>query len=412
MHKLTTFFLYAFLADGVVSVLGILGNSPWGHAIAGSVSLAVLLLGALLFVAMVITPRLSKRLLLAPILFLMFSLVWVVIFGENGTLLLSLAEALLGLAMIVGFDDQKGFSPLGVPDFASARPLFTVKNLLLTGSVHGLIGLCLLAGLGLGLCQKARCHVEQSTANFLTIHSGGISLDERIFVKGDREIRLIGMIHVAKKGFYDGIAKALPASSDGVVLLEGVSDRDHLLKSKFGYERMASLFGIASQKDSSFTKKAIDGINQRLSDQAKGIKIEKIEYQPADVDLAEFKPETVRFMGIVGKLIGSPTLREALQTYSESLDDLKRNSGTVWGDILDKRNQHLLGQINLALQSHTLVVVPWGAAHMPEIQRQITKLGFVETRQAQREAVRFENKALIGFISLLDLIAAPRGEER
>ena len=107
-------------------------------------------------------------------------------------------------------------------------------------------------------------------------------------------------------------------------------------------------------------------------------------------------------MEIVGKMLSSATLNEALATYSASRDDLEKNSKNVYDDILNKRNEHLLGEINKALKTHTMVVVPWGAAHMPVIQQQIENWGFVETKHSQHLVVPFENKSLIVLVSLLD----------
>jgi hypothetical protein len=48
----------------------------------------------------------------------------------------------------------------------------------------------------------------------------------------------------------------------------------------------------------------------------------------------------------------------------------------LWDDILTKRNQHLLKIIESRLTLSDTIVVPWGAAHMPGLAKQIEKMGF------------------------------------
>jgi hypothetical protein len=52
-------------------------------------------------------------------------------------------------------------------------------------------------------------------------------------------------------------------------------------------------------------------------------------------------------------------------------------------DLLRKRNRRLLDEIQTHLPQSDYIIVPWGAAHMPEIAREIKKSGFrlEETRE-------------------------------
>ena len=404
MNKLTALFLYAFVADGLIGALAILGGSPLLGLLAAFSMLAVLLFALLLFVGMVITPRLSKRILLPPILFLVFAVGWSAIYGANGVLLVTLAEAMLGLGLLVGYKDRTGTSAGGLQAFCSTRPIFTLRNFIFTGLLNGAIACFVMLLVTLGLTQKILFNIEDATGRFMTIQSGGIAMDERVFRLGDREIRLLGMMHIAKSGFYDEVAKSLPTASRTMVLLEGVRDRDNRLKGTLDYKRMARLFGFTSQKDSSFTKKAREGLEETTENRAQGKTPKNLEYQIADVDLADFRPETIRFIQILGKLISSETMKEAVQTYSESKAELQANSIHVWDDILNKRNDHLIAEIGAGLKTHTTIIVPWGAAHMPEVQKQIEKWGFVETKRTRHLVVPFQNKMLVALISLLGRI--------
>jgi len=397
--------------DGLLGTMAVLvsdGNDFLAF-FSGIIAVGVLLLCLVLFIGMIFTPRLCKRLLLPPILFLGFTLVWSMIFGDKGAIPLNLAEVLLGLGLIVGYHNPNSPAKWEIHNLTAGQPLFTFKNFLFTGLLNGALGLCMVAMLGVCMTQKARDGIEEATGKFLSIHADGITLEERQFRKGDREIRLLGMMHIAKSGFYDDVATSLPASARAVVLLEGVTDRDSLLKGKFDYERLARLFGFTSQKESSFTKKAVEGLDETRTNKEAGRKSANIEYQIADVDLADFKPGTVRFMQVTGQMLSSTSWNEVFQIYSASRDELEKSSATALDDILNKRNKHLLGEIDKALEDHTTVVVPWGAAHMPVIQEEIEKRGFVETKRSKHLAIHFENKTLIALVSLLDRLPDDSG---
>ena len=46
--------------------------------------------------------------------------------------------------------------------------------------------------------------------------------------------------------------------------------------------------------------------------------------------------------------------------------------------------------------------MPWGAAHLPAIQKQIEEWGFVETKRDRHMAVNCQNKPLIALLFLID----------
>ena len=48
----------------------------------------------------------------------------------------------------------------------------------------------------------------------------------------------------------------------------------------------------------------------------------------------------------------------------------------VINDLLHKRNQHLVGEIQSHLSESDNIMVPWGVAHMPGISKEIQKAGF------------------------------------
>ena len=405
MNRLTLIFLYLLLADGALSVVDIVMKFDHPGAIPGAIAIALsvllLLYAALLFVLMVFTPRLSKRILLAPIIFIGICFLWLALLGGKGAMLFSLVEIVLAAGLLVAFHWRPEGKP-SIRDLTQTRPGFTFKNFFLTGLLNAALALCFLAGTLLGLGQKARLRFENSTGRYVTIRPAGLTLEERTFRHDDKEIRLIGMIHIARADFYDEVAKTLPADSTAVVLLEGVTDHSGEMPGKLDYANVARLLGITSQRNSSFSKQADQGLEETRESEARGTKPKNLEYRSADVDLSDFTPETIEFMGVVGRIFASRDLPNALREYSQSASMLEHDMPYVKPDILDKRNAHLLDEIKQALEDHQTVIVPWGAQHMPGIQKAIQDLGFVETSRAQHTAVLFKNKALVNLITLLD----------
>jgi len=49
---------------------------------------------------------------------------------------------------------------------------------------------------------------------------------------------------------------------------------------------------------------------------------------------------------------------------------------TVMEDLVDKRNAKVLAEFDKRLDRYDTVVVPWGALHMPKLERSLKDRGF------------------------------------
>jgi uncharacterized protein YbaP (TraB family) len=58
-------------------------------------------------------------------------------------------------------------------------------------------------------------------------------------------------------------------------------------------------------------------------------------------------------------------------------------------DLLTKRNKHLLQEIQARLSQSEILIVPWGAMHMPEIAKEIQKSGFRLEESKDYVVIRF-----------------------
>ena len=103
-----------------------------------------------------------------------------------------------------------------------------------------------------------------------------------------------------------------------------------------------------------------------------------------DMDVSEFSDETVNFIRKAGAFADAFDDPEAMLEKLQDPSSFPQASETVMHDILTRRNERLLGEIEAALSDYERVVVPWGALHMPWIEQQIEELGFERTDSRQR----------------------------
>jgi hypothetical protein len=213
-------------------------------------------------------------------------------------------------------------------------------------------------GLYLVLC--AALAVNHFSEGFLALRPGGLSVQVRKYTRADgKTIQLFPMSHVGESDFYRKVAQSFPTNS--IILMEGVTDEKNLLTNKITYKRMAISLGLAEQHEA---------FNPTQGEMVR-----------ADVDVEQFTTNTIGLLNLAmlihSKGLNAETLLEMLRFspsphYEEDLLD----------DLLRKRNRHLLEELQTRLSETEHIIVPWGAAHMPEIAAKIQKAGFrlVETR--------------------------------
>jgi len=168
------------------------------------------------------------------------------------------------------------------------------------------------------------------------------------------------MAHVAAPSFYQQVAQTFPTNA--LIMMEGVTDDGNLLTNKISYRRMAKTLGLSEQKNT-FAPNPLAVVH-------------------ADVDVGVFSKETIDFLNLVMLFHSQGVTAENLtkmMSYQPQPDFDKR----LFGDLLEKRNDHLLGEIRDHLTTADSLMVPWGVAHMPGLAREIEKTGFhlAETRE-------------------------------
>lgn len=359
--------LALFLGSGAVSLLSdslfaTAGRQDLAVA-AGIGTLLMVLTGVLTLGLMAFVPAIPKRHFLPLALYLPVVGVGIlplfVYFSDHAGWIMwgvSCGQVLLGLFILRRLRGGMKFQWPLVPVEKLAGRNFSWGNL---AGVSLAVCLLLVPALALYTGFSAKLAIEHFTDGFVMVRPEGVAMQMRTYVRDDgRKITLVPMSHVGDPDFYQELGESFP--DDAAVLMEGVTDTDHLVEVHSDYSKMATSIG---------------GVEQ--------VKVFKPRGQivPADVDMNTFSPETIGLLNTVMLLHAKGVTPETLPILMKPTSpDLQKR---LMDDILVKRNHHLLAVVREQLKTREKLIVPWGAAHMPEISREIQKDGFrlEETRE-------------------------------
>jgi hypothetical protein len=373
---LLSFCLYLFLADAVFSVLddvsSLLFDCHIFSALTGISFVVTLLMVPLVYVLIGLTPMVPKRLFLPIPLFYLGEVLAAIpltiyFYGRHREidLIVSICQAGVGLAILCRAQGGLKFRwPALHIEQLGARG-FSWRHF--SGFV--LVNLFVLLPLAITSLLLFTAHaVNHFSEGFMALRPVGFTVQVRKYVRDDgKVIELFPMAHVASPDFYRRVSRSFPSNS--VILMEGVSDDHNLLTNKISYKRMAKNLGLAEQKIE-FVPAATNRVFR------------------ADVDVGQFSKPTLDFLNLVMMIHAKGVTAENLSTlmrYSPAPDF----ESQLFDDILIKRNQHLLEEIQLHLKSSDNLMVPWGVAHMPAIAREIQKAGFHLRETREFVVIRF-----------------------
>jgi len=357
--------ILSFLSDSLVLFFGrmdlVVATAP--------LFLLMLFMGALTCGLLALFPGIPKRIFLPASLYLpvvgVAILPLFVFFYRQAALIswaVSLSQILLALFLIRRVQGGWKFRWPMIAEQPLAERKFSWGNLL---AVFVAGAFLLLPALALSMAFSARLAVAHFTDGFVALQPQGITVQVRKYVRDDgKTVLLVPMSHVGEPKFYLDLAASFPANS--VILMEGVSDHRKVANSHLDYSRAAASVG---------------GVEQTKVFKPQG------ELVPADVDMSSFSPETLEVlktaMLVHAKGVTAETLPLLMKPTPPGMELL------LMEDLLTKRNRHLLNVLEERLPKTNSIIVPWGAAHMPEIAREIQKLGFRVVETQDYLAIRF-----------------------
>ena len=364
-----------FLADAVVSLmddsLSLFFGIHFLAAIRGLVFFFTALAAIGVYLLMGLTPMIPKRHFLPVTLFnpgaALLAIPVLIFFHhriQEAAWIGSFCQVLFGLFILRRI--QGGFKfrwPMVTREQLENR-LFSWRNL----AVFALVNVFLIPpAVMVYLFFCASLAVGHFSEGFIALHPSGLTVQARTYVRHDgKMIQLFPMSHVAESDFYGKIAQSFPTNS--IILMEGVTDAKNLITNKISYKRLASSLGLAEQHEK-FTPAGGKTVR-------------------ADVDVEQFSKSTIEFLNLVmlvhAKGVNAENILELAQ-YAPPPDFEER----LFDDLLEKRNQHLMEEIKARLPQSDNIMVPWGAAHIPGIAREIQKSGFRLNERREYVVIRF-----------------------
>lgn len=368
-----------YLAAGVVSLLDdslvLLFGRHFLTAPSGILSVTSFVLMLLIYGLMGLSPIIPKRVFLPVMFFIGLSLLAVfptLIYRYSRMLQVDWLLSLIQVVLVLGIMQRlRGGSRFGW-SIVEARHLgsrsFSGWNL----SVFLLLNVfVLLPALAVYLAFCASLAVGHFTDGFLALRPGGLILQARKYVRADgKTIVLFPMSHIAEADFYQAVSQSV--ASNAVVLLEGVTDSQNLLTNRLSYQRAAKSLGLAEQHHD--------------------LNLQQGELVRADVDVQEFSSNTIAILNLVA-LVHARGLNAGTLTLLLRASPPPEVQQQLLADLLLKRNEHLLQELRARLPQSDNFVIPWGAAHMPGLAKEIQKSGFRLVESRDYVSIRFGSKA-------------------
>jgi hypothetical protein len=370
---LLSLILLLFLGHAAISVLDssflLFADRSDFNAVNGLLMLAMFVTGIAGYGLMALSPAIPKRFFLPVCLFIPVVYVGVlpllVYFYQQAlwiTWIVAIAQLLLGLFILRRAQNGSGLRWPLIPAAQLNDRNFNFGNFFAVAFAGAFV---LLPGLAFYAGFSAQLAVGHFTDGFVRLHPSGISMQVRKYAREDGgKITLVPMSHIGESDFYRDLAASFP--EDSVILMEGVTDQQKLMKSGIDYSRAASAAGA---------------VEQVTAFKPRG------EIVPADVDVSTFSPATLEMLRVAMLLHTKGVTPETLPLLMKPTPPGLEKQ--LLDDLLTKRNRHLLDVIQQRLGKPGTIVVPWGAAHMPEIAREIQKSGFRMIESQDFVAIRF-----------------------
>jgi hypothetical protein len=230
--------------------------------------------------------------------------------------------------------------------------------------------------------------IADKSAGFVQLQPTGLYMSDRVYRLGDKEVRLSAMIHLGQGNYYSDLTESLPQRG-ALILAEGVSDEDGLMTENFSYGKLADALGVETQQQLHFPGRLIDAA-QLLNPTPE--LLEGTNLLPADIDLREFDKRTIAVLNALARdvlsadnpLAGYSAFNHWLQ--QEMPADIDK---IIMNDLIAKRNCEVYSYLTQALPHYNSILIPWGALHMPGIERKIKQLGFQLHSEQRRKSIDF-----------------------
>ncbi len=392
MRKIANLFLILFHLSAGLGILCGLLNPYWQIepivSLVGGAHFFLFILAVLVYYGLGFNRHLSKSIFVPLLAYLLWGLLdfWPLesFSGRHYLLYAACGQLLLGLLALESIRRENGESPL-LTQSQFEGPGFSGGNLLR----FCLVTLPLLPLIILIFGYAAASNlIDEYTAGFVRLKPNGLYMVEKVYAQNDKEIRLAGMIHMGRESYYTELADSFNTAFT-LLLAEGVSDEQGVLKGKFSYGKLAGVLGLDSQEKLKFPGRLIEAesLDWPLSAEA-GIP----DILRADIDLQEFDSRTIEVLNAISTyLLNSSSLSSGYLEFSQWAEQnlTPETNRVMMDDLVQKRNQAVLSYLPKGLQKYHTILIPWGALHMPGIEAAVQGRGFTLSESHERLSIDF-----------------------
>ncbi len=233
----------------------------------------------------------------------------------------------------------------------------------------------------------AAATIDELSNGFVQITPKGISFTEKILQKDEQRVHLIGLAHIGESDFYNDLKNTFKQPIDGgrLILTEGVTDESNILpdgfKSGNTYAGFAKQLGLEEQK--SFEGGQAKDPERTWADLG-------VTFMNADIDISELHPPHLELLVALletmesGNLLQSFVESSTIEVTSEELEEF------LLEGLIGKRNDHLMNVFESAHRDFEEIYIPWGAAHLPDLERRFLSDGFSLISEKKRLGIGFD----------------------
>ncbi|MDO8423172.1 MAG: hypothetical protein Q7S99_13530 [Parvibaculum sp.] len=380
--------LYATGLDGALSIADdLLKAYADSTALTGfrqTVAISVIYLLPLVLALMILVPPLPRRIFIPAFLCTIWAnfILWPMTLtpGPLASLPVAAIQIIVFLLTIFWIYRRTGRLSLMASDLPVKTHLLRRVFLgLLTTMVSLVVAFTFLIGVGL------RNKIETETGGYLTFSRAGVSVAEKTLTKGDKSVRLIGMVHIGDDAFYKKLFSSFPP--DSLVLAEGVTDRTGRMTGSMTYEGVAKVLGLSSQVEvqSQWIEKSEKDIAATPSGSPRPAPL-----MNGDIDMSDFSAETVGFLRATADVYGAPSMSQAYERMVKMNELYTDEQMTAaFTEVIEKRNTHVLKTLDEQIKTRDSIVIPWGAQHMPGLEKGLLTRGYAVTAQQSRLVISF-----------------------
>ena len=392
MRRLANLFLFLFVISALTSIADQLVQLFFAtHLLSGlhqSARQACILCAVIVYFGIGFNRHLPKVILLPLFIWLFWTLVghWPLEYIDGRYFQLSVnCGQLLFIILLLKLNQQLNHKGRLFTESQFVGPPFSGKNLLYFSLISILVVPIAVLLISYSFVGNL---IKTNTAGFVQLKPNGLYMTERTYQRGNKQIRLVGMIHLGQEEYYDDLLVSIPGHQT-LILAEGVSDKKNLLTERFSYGKLAGLLGLTSQEGVHFQGKLIDAAEL---DKAKDENQNIPDILRADIDLQQFDPRTLEVLNALAKYLlnaESPVAGySAFNRWAEEHFDPDLNT-IVMTDLITKRNRSVLSYLPKALNKYDTVVIPWGALHMQGIEKSVLREGFQLEKSQKRLSIDF-----------------------